>query len=172
MPRKEQETPYLTVGETWGDLMELVYSPHDMEILLQQPASWDAKEDRPVSLAEYISTRLPQVAASLGLRYMRTENPARDVDELTDEEQRKLTLGLLEHEGPKNWALAIGRRSYSYEEIIDGVRHNLGFGPEYVHMTISGRGFFLRLVEAGKLRIDSDKPDIGSSPPKLPEFPF
>lgn len=172
MPRREQETPYLNVGEARRDLMELVYSPHDMERVLQQPASWDAKEDRPVSLAEYISTRLPQVAASLGLRYMRTENPARGVDELTDEEQRKLTLGLLEHEGLKNWALARGGRIYSYEEIVDGVRHNRGFGLEYVHMTISERGFFLRLVEAGKLSIGSDKPDIGSSPPKQSEFPF
>lgn len=152
--------------------VDLVYSPHDMEMILQRPVSWDADENRVVDLTEYISTRLPQVAASLGLRYTRTENPARGVYELTDEEQRKLTLAFLEHEGSKNWALARGGRIYSYEEIVDGVRHNTGFGPEYVRMTISGRDFFLRLVEAGKLQIGSDKPDIGSSPPKLSEFTF
>lgn len=150
---------------------DLVYSPKDIDRILQQPVSWDANGDRPVQLAEYIFTRLPQVAKSLGLDYARTEKPVRSIDELTDEEQRKLTLSLLIYEGQRNWQIARGHRSYSYEEIVDGIRNNTGFGPEYVRMTIRERSFFLGLIEAGKLRIDPDKPNIGSLP-KPPEFPF
>lgn len=152
--------------------VDLVYSPHDMETILQQPVSWDSDEDRAVKLAEYISTRLPRVETSLGLSYIRTEKTAGGIEELTDEEQRKLTLAFLEHGGPKNWALSRGGRTYGYKEIVELIKDNTGIGPEYVRITIQGRRLFLGLVEAGKLRIDPDKPDIGSSPLKLPEFPF
>lgn len=153
--------------------MDLVYSPNDMARLLKQPVSWDVEEDRSIELAEYISTRLPEVAASLGVDNIRAGMQVMGPDELTDKEQRKLTLSLLEYEGPKNWALAIGKGIYRYREIVDAVRHNTGFGPEYVRMSIRGRGSFLRLVEAGKLKIDPNKPDIELSfPPKPSEFSF
>lgn len=143
---------------------ELVYSPLDMEEILKQPVSWDAKADRPIPLARYIATRLPQVAASLGLESLSIEEPSRDVDELTDEEQRQVTLAILEAGGPKHWAIAVGRSTYTYEEVVDGVRNNRGFGTEKIRMTMQERRFFLSLVEAGSLRLDPNRPDIGNLP--------
>lgn len=148
---------------------EMRYSPNDMQLILKQPVSWSVAEDRPVTLEEYISGKLPGVAISLGITQMKTTEPLRRVGELTPEEQQKLTLAQLDSDDGDDILVAKGIE-YTRQDVITGVRTNTGIGPDMIRIVMQERDFFLNLVEAGKLQVDPNAKDMTDI--DYPEFLF
>ena len=152
----------------------LVQSAPNLElepIAFQQTVGW-SRDNKSISLRQYIASRAPQTAQLLhiGSEEATDELVAR-VEDLDESELREVVCARLQ-EGTNDARIAIvGEHDLSIDELIDQVRARTELGHSFILSTKRSIGLLEQLAEAGKIRISKDsKSSIPSI--KLPDFTF
>lgn len=135
---------------------------------LEQTVSWSTERKGPLSLREFVASRVPKAAKALDIENSKGVERVKKISELSEEELVETVCARL-REGTNDARLAVvGEHDFSMDELIDQVRIRTELGRRLISSTKRSIELLEQLVESGKIN-NGIEPKLSV---KLPDFDF
>ena len=120
-----------------------------------QAVSWSSSKSAPLSLRDYIASRLPELAQKLDFDPYEDEVVKR-VNELTEEEMFKVVYSRIENSSDDR-SLLTGEGDFSRDDQLEQLMQKTDVGQRLLATGKQGIEFVESLAEKGKLKLKTEE---------------